>query len=201
MVKGIGTEQNYKEGYCSTCGNIKEKDSRGWLYCRTCKNEYDSQWRQANRDHVKQYRKQYMDSITKDEYLYGMLMAERESLYIGSTCNQLRPRRHLRGQTHLELEPRDWIELGLSKIVYVNVTDLVYNRWEREVLEGFAIEDIEPLLNECIPNKDRVNVDRIEELRDMYREGLPVEYRTIDIEKVTNPDGQVTFKFDTIKLN
>lgn len=194
--------------YCSKCGEVLEV---GYIqnYCRTCKaeynqryvednKEYNKQYREDNREYYKEYQKQYYkDNIANKKFIYFIESRDR-TLYIGSCKGKYRVIYHLKGQSHLEALVQDWAELGVAKVRYIDVTEIVNNDDERLYIEKLYIDMYKPLLNDAEIRTD-LDISIMERLEDIvYNEY--VEFEEIDIKKATSCSGEVTFNFKDLIL-
>lgn len=218
MKKSIGgSVENYR--YCKICGRELELD-RLDCYCRDCRRaykqewdannkehrlEYQRKWREANPEYGREWKEQWRAENTQDHYIYLLKGARDGNIYAGSTKYKDRAIKHLKGWTHLELNIKDCLELEVEKVQYINVTDYINAsdpdtaRAEREYLEGLIIGDLEPLLNNAIPEPD-IPVDRMDRLRDIYYNYMN-DWQEIDIKKITTPTGVATFNYSTLKFD
>ena len=211
-MENVKVTQHDKKRYCSKCNEILEV---GYIqgYCRTCKSEYNKRYGVENREYIREYSKQYRESNTQEHYLYELKASDTESLYTGSTCYKDRVcNKHLKGHSHLELDVRDWQELELERVQYIDVTDFIDTsdndiaRAEREYLESLLIQDLQSLLNTCMLNMTSIDfnlsVDRIEHLNDMYRNYIQdsQEWQILEVKEVITPSKSITYNFKDLKF-
>ena len=95
----------------------------------TYNKEYHRKYREENGDILREYSRNYYkenpkyfkdyyrDKIANKRFVYFLVGADDRILYIGSTKIKYRCIHHLQGLTHLELYPKDWLQLGLNKLV------------------------------------------------------------------------------------
>lgn len=235
MIKVYAENEGRKEYYCSVCNEVLEPERRGKSYCKTCKKEYNAEYYQANKEYYQKLTKQYRDEHkdyysdynrmyqaenedyfkekrkqnyikdTDKHYLYS-IESETESLYVGATNNKKRPFTHLKGKTHLKINPQKWVEKGVKRIRYIDITeflndehsDILYS--ERDYLERLFIIDNqnENMLNDKLSNPC-LRVDRMEELEHIFKNYL-VDFDELEILQIVKDDLTVEFNYNDLRL-
>lgn len=175
---------NEKVKYCSICGEVLDIDTWGKSYCRTCRAEYNKTY--------------YTEQVAGGRFVYSLWAGDR-CLYVGSCISIYRIVQHLRGGTHLRLDPEKWIALGLNKLIYSNVSDITENDLERCYIEKLWIDMYKPFHNKEVPGAD-IDIEKMEILEDLiYNEYIDIV--EVDIKKITLQDSKVTFDFDSLILS
>lgn len=175
---------NEKEKYCSICGEVLDIDLWGKSYCRTCRAEYNKTY--------------YTEQVAGKRFVYS-LWAGNRCLYVGSCISIYRVVQHLRGGTHLRLDPEKWIALGLTRLIYTDVTEITENDLERCYIEKLWIDMYKPFHNKEVPGAD-IDIEKMEILEDLiYNEYIDIV--EVDIKKITLQDSKVTFDFDSLILS
>lgn len=175
---------NEKVKYCSICGEVLDIDLWGKSYCRTCRAEYNQVY--------------YKDKVAGQRFVYS-LWAGNRCIYVGSCISIYRVVQHLRGGTHLRLDPEKWIALGLTRLIYTDVTEITENDLERCYIEKLWIDMYKPFHNKEVPGAD-IDIEKMEILEDLiYNEYIDIV--EVDIKKITLQDSKVTFDFDSLILS
>ena len=168
---------------CSKCGrelpisefgNNKITKDGLQCWCKECKNgysqtynkthkQYYKQYRQTNKEYYNQYQnqyhKQYYNQFT-GYYLYIVLDKQGKIVYVGQTTNYYkRLCNHLSGGVNATKELFDSDDWGSIK--YLDVSDLVANDMELNILENILIEIYEPKLNKAKNIIRGIDNDRI----------------------------------------
>lgn len=186
MTKEVQLNIINEEKYCSICGEVLDIDLWGKSYCRTCRAEYNKTY--------------YTEQVAGKRFVYMLLGADDRPLYIGSCKGKYRVIYHLKGLTHLELQEQDWIQLGLTRLIYADVTEITHNDLERCYIERLYIDQYKPLLNNQRPDDAEIDIEKMEVLEDIvYNEYIDIV--EIDIKKITLQDSKVTFDFDSLILS
>lgn len=159
--------------------------------------EYSRNYYKENKQYFKDY---YRNNIANKRFVYMLVGVDDKTLYIGSTSGKYRAIHHLQGHSQLELKPRDWMQLGLDKLVYADVTDITRDDAERYFLEKMYIQIHQPLLNSDNEPDPSIDLERIESFTDLIYNDY-IEFKEIDIKKITLQDSKVTFDFDSLVLS
>lgn len=110
-----------------------------------------NKWKESNADYAKRYREDRLGY-----YIYKFINKNSKSLYVGSTCEQGRIRRHLTGNSNLQIRFKQWITssefpneegYGLSYVEVADVGNLVSSEHERLYLERLFILKDNPIIN------------------------------------------------------
>lgn len=191
-----------QEKYCSKCGEILEK---GYIqgYCRTCKSEYQKQYREDNKEHLNEYQKEYRETYYSQEYIYilwGVIDGVETPLYCGSTCRPHRINEHLR--SYNGTNAKTWVEGGIYKVTYADVTDLVETRRERFYLEDLYILELDPVFNKGL-NNVKIEEGRMEILGELMYNEL-IEFYVldvkVDIKKDSHDKEEISFNHKNLIL-
>lgn len=158
--------------------------------------EYFQDYYKENKQYFKDY---YTNNIANKRFVYFMIGKDDKVLYIGSTKGKYRIIHHLQGHSQLELYPRDWEQLGLNKLVYADVTDITRDDAERYFLEKMYIQMYQPLLNSDNEPDPKLELERIESFTDLIYNDY-IEFREVDIKKITLSKDKITFGFDNLIL-
>lgn len=157
--------------------------------------EYSRNYYKENTQYFKDY---YKEKVSAKRFVY-MLVGKDRVLYIGSTSGRYRAIHHLQGHSHLELKELDWVQLGLDKLVYADVTEITRDNAERYFLEKMYLQMYQTLLNSDNEPDPLIEKERIESFTDLIYNQY-IEFREIDIKKITLQDSKVTFDFSDLVL-
>ena len=178
MTKEVQLNIVNEEKYCSICGEVLDIDTWGKSYCKTCRAEYNKTY--------------YTEQVAGKRFVYILLGQDNRCLYVGSTKGKYRVIYHLKGLTHLELQEQDWIQLGLTKLIYADVTEITQNDLERCYIERLYIERYKPLLNNQKPDTEQIDIEKMEILEDIvYNEYIDII--EIPVKKITLSNDKITF--------
>ena len=184
MTKEVQLNIINEEKYCVKCGEVLDIDTWGKSYCRTCRAEYNKTY--------------YTEQVAGKRFVYS-LWAGNRCYYVGSCISRYRIIQHLRGGTHLKLDPEQWAALKLDKLIYADVTDITENDAERCYIERLWIDMYKPFHNKEVPGAD-IDIEKMEILEDLiYNEYIDIV--EVDIKKITLQDSKVTFDFDSLILS
>lgn len=153
-------------------------------YCKSCRAKY-------NKDY-------YIDKVANKRFIYFLKGKDDKCLYVGSTKGKYRAIYHLKGLSHLELYTNDWVQLGLNKLVYADVTEITRDDKERYFLEKMYIQMYQPILNSDNEPDPSLETDRIESFVDLIYNQY-IEFREIDIKK-TSHEGKAFFNYNDLVL-
>lgn len=169
---------NEKVKYCSICGEVLDIDTWGKSYCKTCRAEYNKTY--------------YTDKVAGQRFVYSLWAGDR-CIYVGSCISRYRIIQHLRGGTHLKLDPGQWAALKLDKLIYADVTEITENDAERCFIERLWIDMYKPFHNKEVPRAD-IDIEKMEILEDLiYNEYIDIE--EIDIKKIISPASKINFNY------
>ena len=125
---------------CSKCGINPRRNNHPW--CSECFRRYKKDW----------------DNSHKGYYLYIIMDKNKKVLYVGVTENiKARMDNHLNGHSHIKnlIQSDEW-----EVIKFTDLTNLINNREELEVLENNLIELYKPKYNKRNNNIKNVNILR-----------------------------------------
>ena len=159
--------------------------------------EYSRNYYKENKQYFQNY---YREQVANKRFVYFLVGKEDRILYIGSTSGKYRAIHHLQGHSQLELKPKDWIALGIDKLVYADVTEITRNKDERYFLEKMYIQMYQPLLNADHEPDPKLELERIESFTDLIYNDY-IEFQEVDIRKITSPEGKVIFNFNDLILS
>lgn len=180
MTKEVQLNIVNEERYCSICGEVLELDMYGKSYCKTCRADYNKTY--------------YTEQVASKRFVYILLGKDDKVLYVGSTKGKYRVIYHLKGLSHLELKEQDWIQLGLTRLIYADVTEITQNDLERCYIERLYIDQHKPLLNNQKPDKEEIDTEKMEILEDIvYNDYIDIE--EIDIKKIISPASKINFNY------
>ena len=160
--------KNAKDGlqcWCRGCSNKYRQTNKQHYnqyhreYQRQHCKEYQKQYKQTNKQYINQYQKEYYIQF-KGYYVYIIQDKQGNIVYVGQTTNYYtRLCHHLSGGVNATKElfaNNDW-----TCIKYLDVSDLVANEVELKVLENILIELYNPKLNKAKNIIRDVDNDRI----------------------------------------
>lgn len=177
-------EVENKEKYCVICG--RGLGINMISYCSSCRAKY-------NKDY-------YTDNVANKRFVYMLLGEDDKMLYIGSCKGKYRVIYHLKGLTHLGLYPKDWVQLGLNKLVYADVTDITKDDAERYFIEKMYLQMYQPILNSDNEPDPLLSLEKIESFTDLIYNDY-IEFQEVDIKKITLQDSKVISNFDSLILS
>lgn len=129
-----------KDILCSRCGINPRRNNHPW--CSECFRKYKKHW----------------DNSHKGYFLYIIMDKNKKILYVGITENiKTRMDNHLNANSHIKnlIQSNEW-----NVIKFTDLTNLITNREELEVLENDLIQSYNPKYNK------KVNIIRgVDELR------------------------------------
>lgn len=165
-LKNIKKEQNNYKKFCRKCGVNPQRPTHTW--CLECYKKYKNKWEFNNLEHVKDYRNK-----DKGYYLYIVLNKDNKVLYVGSTehlYNRIHSHINCGSNISKLMETDKW-----DKVKYLDVSKLVENRQELNLLENSLIELYAPEWN---TKKNIIkNMDKLREF------SLLAELHSFDINK------------------
>ena len=106
----------------------------------------------------------------------------------------------MKGLTHLGLYPKDWVQLGLNKLVYADVTDITKDDAERYFIEKMYLQMYQPILNSDNEPDPLLSLERIEAFTDLVYNDY-IEFKEVNIKKITLQDSKVISNFDSLILS
>lgn len=186
MTKEVQLNIVNEDKYCVKCGEVLDIDTWGKSYCKTCRAEYNKTY--------------YTEQVAGKRFVYILLGQDNRCLYVGSTKGKYRAIQHLQGHSQKELSPPDWVQLGLDKLVYADVTDITRDDAERYFLEKMYIQIHEPLLNSDNEPDPNISLERIESFADLIYNNF-IEFREVDIKKIILPEGKTIFNYSDLILS
>ena len=159
--------------------------------------EYSRNYYKENKEYFHDY---YRDKVASKRFVYFLVGAGDKVLYVGSCKSKYRVIYHLKGLTHLELYPMDWVQLGINNIIYADVTGITANDAERYFLEKMYIQIYKPLLNSDNEPDPTLTLEKIESFTDLIYNNY-IEFKEIDIKKITlSADDKIKFNYDDLIL-
>lgn len=186
--------------FCSRCGEELEWESRDY-YCKECRADYNRKYKADHKEEIAEKQRDYRARKHYRQFVYiiwGRIDGMVVPLYIGSTKRPRRTSEHLSGRNGTSAE--QWVEFGIHKVEYADVTELVDSRAEREYLEELFIEELEPMLNKRAINSP-ISEERMEELSEIMYNEL-VEFRELEIipktKKTSSGKEEIFFNTDDL---
>ena len=140
---------------------------------------YSRKYYKENKPYFKDY---YKNKVANKRFVYMLEGKDNKILYIGSCKGKYRVKNHLQGNSQLELRGQDWVQLGIKKLIYADVTDITKDDAERYFIEKIYIQMHEPLLNSDNEPDPDLELERIESFIDLIYNDY-IEFKEIDIKK------------------
>lgn len=153
--KKVRGKNRNKRRRCSTCKTVLPIERKDTL-CTICRRDYNQREevklkKQVWREEHPTYESDRWKARTTKESVY-IHRARAVALYAGGTKDPARKGLHIKGQTHLGIEPRGWKRMGLTNILSIDVTPFIRKRKnlrlaDRNYIERLIILRENPLIN------------------------------------------------------
>jgi len=159
---------------CTKCGEIlplkefgSNKSNKDKLqhYCKQCQNSFSKQWKQANKEYVQEYQKQWLQQFDS-KYIYTIHDINGHIVYVGTTTNiYKRCNQHITGNSNISeyMVKNEWLA-----IKYIKLNNSINNN-ELRYIEQCFIDEFDPMVN---INNACIEFDFIEGDRLAYLIGL-----------------------------